>query len=41
MVGILMAKSVGESRKDPISLAFNTGRGEIMQDTDKSSLGWR
>ena len=28
MVGILMAESVGESRKDPISLAFNAGRSE-------------
>ena len=37
MVEILMAESVGESRKDPISLAFNAGRSETMQDIGGSS----
>ena len=29
------------NRKDPISLAFNTGGGEIMQDTAERSHGWK
>ena len=39
MVGILMGKSMGESRKDPISLTFNAGRSEIMRDIAGRSHG--
>ena len=41
MVGILMGKSMGGSRKDPISLAFNAGRSKIMRDIAGSSHGWK